>query len=255
MSEQHLLEPFCFLGAKVHPWSSGQTLSEINRRLNKNLFTQHAVVNAAKVINMHKDPMLREAVNSCDIVNADGMGVVWGARILGHDIQERVAGVDLFFRLLELAVETKECVFFLGAEQNVLEKAVLNIRKEYPGLKIAGWHHGYFWDDEESVVRLISSSNAGLLFVAITSPKKEQFIHRWREQLCVKFAMGVGGTFDIVAGMTNRAPKWMQKFGLEWLYRVIQEPDRMWKRYLSTNTLFVCYVIKEWVQMRLSVKK
>ena len=233
-----------FLGARMFPWSTEQTLQEISRRLDDEEFTQHVVVNVAKVVNMRTDEGLREAVNGCDIINIDGMGVVWGARLLGINVSERVAGVDLFFSLLELASERGESVFFLGARENVVNEAVRRIQKNYPLLKIAGWHHGYFWDDEETVVNQIADSGATMLFVAITSPKKEQFIHRWRDRLGVKFAMGVGGTFDIVAGKTRRAPVWMQRAGLEWFFRVMQEPGRMWKRYLVTNSKFIWLLIR-----------
>ena len=112
------------------------------------------------------------------------------------------------------------------------------------GLQLAGFHHGYFWEDENAVVTRIRESGARLLFVAITSPKKENFINRWRDRLGVDFVMGVGGTFDVVAGKVKRAPVWMQKSGLEWFYRVIQEPGRMWRRYLTTNLAFMLMVLK-----------
>ena len=117
--------------------------------------------------------------------------------------------------------------------------------KTHPELKIAGVHHGYFWQNEQEVVELIKQSGARLLFVAITSPKKENFINKWRDQLGVDFVMGVGGTFDVVAGKVNRAPVWMQNAGLEWFYRVLQEPGRMWKRYLLTNSTFAWLLFKE----------
>lgn len=243
-----LPKPVDTLGARMHPWTMEQTVGEIARRLDAGLFTQHVVVNVAKVVNMRRDPALREAVNNCDIINIDGMGVVWGVRMLGIDVPERVAGIDLFFRLLTLAAERGDSVFFLGARQAIVDEAVRRLRQRYPALKIAGWHHGYFWDDEEAVVRKIAGSDAVMLFVAITSPKKERFIHRWQDRLGVKFAMGVGGTFDIVAGKTNRAQKWMQRAGLEWLFRVMQEPGRVWKRYLVTNSKFAWLLLRDrWV--------
>jgi len=241
---EYLPEAVSFLGARMFPWSVAQTLQEIARRLDAGVFTQHVVVNVAKIVNMRADAGLREAVNGCDIINIDGMGVVWGARMLGFDVPERVAGVDLFFSLLAMASKRGDSVFFLGAREDVVNEATRRIRKRYPALEIAGWHHGYFWDDEETVVRQIANSGATMLFVAITSPKKEQFIHRWRDRLGVKFAMGVGGTFDIVGGKTKRAPVWMQRVGLEWLFRVIQEPRRMWKRYLVTNIKFVLLLLR-----------
>ena len=245
-----LPKPISLLGAVMHPWSMEQTIGEISRRINSGEFTQHVVVNVAKVVNMRDNRDLREAVLGCDIVNIDGMGVVWGARMLGFDVPERVAGIDLFFRLLAVSQEDHHSVFFLGAEKHVVDQVVSLMRTSYPSLRVAGWHHGYFGDDEVAVVREIANSAADLLFVAISSPKKEQFIHRWRDQLGVKFAMGVGGTFDIVAGKTRRAPSWMQRSGFEWVYRVIQEPGRMWKRYLVTNTVFAWILLVAWVKRK-----
>lgn len=237
--------PIQMMGVPMHPWTMKETVEEIARRLDAGLFTQHVVVNVAKIVNIHKDPALRNAVLGCDIINIDGMGVLWGAWLLGFDVPERVAGIDLFYRLLALAEKRKDPVFFLGAESEVVTRAVEKAQKIYPRLIIAGYHHGYFWDNEEEVVSKIRESGARLLFVAITSPKKEQFIARWQKQLGVGFAMGVGGAFDIMAGKTKRAPNWMQKMGLEWFYRIVQEPQRMWKRYLVTNSLFVWMLLRE----------
>jgi N-acetylglucosaminyldiphosphoundecaprenol N-acetyl-beta-D-mannosaminyltransferase len=233
-----LPKAFTFFGAPLHPWTMEQTVAEIRRRLAAGEFTQHVVVNVAKIVHMQTNAKLAESVRVCDIVNIDGMGVVWGARFLGHTVPERVAGIDLFERLLQMACETGDAVFLLGAEEPVVRHAAKLLGDKYPALRIAGFHHGFFWENEKAVVDEIRASGARLLFVAITSPKKENFINQWRDQLGVGFVMGVGGTFDIMAGKTRRAPLWMQRTGLEWLYRVLQEPGRMWKRYLTTNLAF-----------------
>lgn len=232
-------------GVRMHALAMDETLELIKARLASGEFTQHVVVNVAKVVNMQSDAALSEAVAACDVINIDGMGVVWGARLSGHAVPERVAGIDLFYELLKYGEEARLPVYFLGATQEVVDKAVANLAGLYPDLLIAGWHHGYFWDDEEAVVAKVRQSGAAMLFVAITSPKKEQFINRWKEQLGVNFAMGVGGTFDIVAGKSKRAPVWMQKSGLEWFCRVIQEPRRMWRRYLVTNVKFLIMLVQQ----------
>lgn len=242
---EKVLERIEFLGAKMDAATMDETVACIDQRIQANRFTQHVVVNVAKLVNMRNDTHLRESVSACDIINIDGMGVVWGARFLGRDVPERVSGIDLFLELLALASKRKYPVFLLGAKHEVVEKAVEILKEEFRDLKIAGYHHGYFWEDEKAVVEKIRESGARLLFVAITSPKKENFINRWKEQLGVEFVMGVGGTFDVVAGKVKRAPEWMQKAGLEWLYRVIQEPRRMWKRYLVTNSKFGWLLLKE----------
>lgn len=226
------------LGCPMDVASMSETVEAVRSAVANRRFTQHVVVNVAKLVHMRNDPQLRDSVHSCDIINIDGMGVVLGARFLGHAVPERVAGVDLFHELLAMSTSNNFPVFLLGAKEDVLALAVQKVQAQNPGLKIAGYHHGYFWDDEAAMVETIRASGARLLFVAITSPKKENFINRWRDQLGVDFVMGVGGTFDVVAGKVKRAPQWMQKWGLEWLYRVIQEPGRMWKRYLTTNCTF-----------------
>lgn len=203
------------------------------------------VVNVAKLVYMRSNQQLRESVSSCDIINIDGMGAVLGARFLGHKVPERVAGIDLFDELLSMSEKNGFSVFLLGAKADVVSAVSVKVQAKYPKLTIAGYHHGYFWDYEEAIVRQIRDSGAKLLFVAITSPKKENFINRWRKGLGVDFVMGVGGTFDVVAGKVKRASLWIQKWGLEWLYRIIQEPRRMYKRYLVTNTLFAKYLLVE----------
>lgn len=225
--------------------SIDDTVSQIETAIHNQQFIQHVVVNAAKLVNMQRDHELATSVTECDIINIDGMGVVWGARFCGHNVSERVTGIDLFHRLVEMSADRSLPIFLLGAHEDVVAKAAKTLSQQHPNLTIAGYHHGYFWDDEKAVVEKIKKSEAKLLFVAITSPRKENFINKWKNELNVNFVMGVGGTFDVVAGKVKRSPKWMQNLGLEWLYRVIQEPRRMWKRYLITNSTFAWLIIKE----------
>jgi N-acetylglucosaminyldiphosphoundecaprenol N-acetyl-beta-D-mannosaminyltransferase len=223
----------------------GETVDLIDERIKKKIFTQHVVVNVAKIVNMQTDQQLADSVRACDVINIDGMGVVWAARMLGNDVPERVAGIDLFEQLLELATRRGYSIYLLGAREEIVSTVALKLNAKFPDLNIAGCHHGYFWGNEEAVVEDIRKSGARMLFVAITSPKKEQFIDKWRNRLGVDFAMGVGGTFDVVAGKVQRAPLWMRRSGLEWLFRVIQEPGRMWKRYFRTNILFAGMLLRE----------
>jgi N-acetylglucosaminyldiphosphoundecaprenol N-acetyl-beta-D-mannosaminyltransferase len=198
------------------------------------------ILNVAKIVNIRKDPLLRTSLDESDIILADGVPIVWLSRMLGTTLPERIAGIDLMYRLLERASEKNYSVYFLGAKPEVVEKVVEFIKNSYPGLRVAGYRDGYFKQSEErKVAEDINESCADILFVAISSPKKETFLGKWRSSLNVPICHGVGGSFDIIAGVTKRAPLWMQKFGLEWLYRLIQEPRRMWKRYLVTNTIFM----------------
>jgi N-acetylglucosaminyldiphosphoundecaprenol N-acetyl-beta-D-mannosaminyltransferase len=209
------------------------------------------VVNAAKIVNMQRDPALRADVLASDIVLADGMAVVWASRLLGEPLPARVAGIDLMERLLERAAQQGYRVYCLGATEDVLNGAIAGFRRRYPGVSIVGSHHGYFKDDQEAAVAAdIRSARPDIVLIAITSPRKEQFLARWSRDLDVPVWHGVGGSFDVVAGKVRRAPDRWQRLGLEWLYRVKQEPGRLWKRYLVTNTLFVGAVIMEWAGRR-----
>ncbi len=238
-----------FLGSPMDNLTMKESVALIENKISANEFMQHVVVNVAKLVHMQNDKVLSESVKACDMINIDGMGVVLGARFCGHNVAERVAGVDLFYELLAMSAKRDFPVFLLGAEPAVVNETAAKVKLLYPNLIVAGSQHGYFWGndghDEKAVVEQIKQSGAKLLFVAITSPKKENFINKWQDELGVNFVMGVGGTFDVVAGKVKRAPKWMQKYGLEWLYRIIQEPRRMWKRYLVTNTRFLFLLLKE----------
>jgi N-acetylglucosaminyldiphosphoundecaprenol N-acetyl-beta-D-mannosaminyltransferase len=243
-----------FLGASMHAMSMQQTIAEIDKRISQHTFTQHVVINVAKLISMRSDSKLYNSVQSCDIINIDGMGVVWGARMLGHDIPERVAGVDLFMELVQLSAHKSYPIFLLGATDDVVSSTRSTLEAQYPSLQIAGHHNGYFWDDEAAVVQKIRNSGARLLFVAISSPQKENFIERWKHELGVDFVMGVGGTFDVVAGKVKRAPVWVQHAGMEWLFRLLQEPRRMWRRYLTTNLAFAQLMLAEKFKPRVVVR-
>jgi N-acetylglucosaminyldiphosphoundecaprenol N-acetyl-beta-D-mannosaminyltransferase len=180
------------------------------------------------------------------------MAVVWASRLLGQPLRERAAGIDLFERLLELANREGFSVFFLGASQEVLEDLLVKARQRHPALRIAGSRNGYFSDEQaEDVAREISAAHPDILFVGISTPKKEIFLEAWGAKIDVLVCHGVGGSFDVFAGKTRRAPLLWQRLGLEWLFRVVQEPRRMWKRYLVTNTLFISMVFREWCRTRL----
>jgi N-acetylglucosaminyldiphosphoundecaprenol N-acetyl-beta-D-mannosaminyltransferase len=199
------------------------------------------VINAGKVVLMQDDRQLFESVVSADVINADGQSIVWAARLLGLPIPERVSGADLMPQLIDLAFQKNYKCYFLGASQAVVEKVVNLYKAKYGDQIIAGFRNGYFDKEEENTIAHdIALSGAQMLFVAISSPKKENFLYNNSKILSsVNFTMGVGGTFDIIAGLTSRAPKWMQRWGMEWIYRLLQEPGRLWRRYLIGNAKFI----------------
>jgi len=231
-------------GVSMHAWSMEHTVHVIQERLERGQLTQHVCINVAKLVNMQSDAALAESVLESDIINIDGFGVAASGRIFGLDIPERVSGIDLFYQLLALAEEKHYSVYFLGAMDEILQSTMKRIVCDYPQLAVAGFHNGYFWDEEEEVVQTIAASGADMLFVAISSPHKENFINKWKTRLNVKFVMGVGGTFDVVAGKVKRAPLWLQNYGFEWLWRVMQEPGRLWKRYLISNSKFLYMMVR-----------
>ena len=223
-----------------------QTIEKISNSINNNQQIHHVVVNAAKIVALQKDLKLRESVNCCDIINADGQAVVWASRFLKNPLPERVAGIDLMENLVVLAHKKEYKIFFLGAREEIVSNVVSIYSNKFSPNIIAGYRNGYFdKDQEKSIAKQVSDSGANILFVAISSPKKEIFLNENKSILKnVNFIMGVGGSFDVVSGLVKRAPQWMQKFGLEWLYRLIQEPKRMWRRYLVGNTKFIFLVLK-----------
>ena len=209
------------------------------------------MVNAAKVVAMRRNEQLRHAVADSGMVLADGQSVVWASRMLGAPLPERVAGIDLFLELLDEADRHGYRVYFLGARRDVLDRMLAEVGRRYPGLAVAGARDGYFRPDEEpEVVAEIRRSGANLLFIGMTSPKKELFVSQWGKTSQASVVHGVGGSFDVLAGLTRRAPVWYQDHGLEWLYRAWQEPVRLGRRYVTTNIWFAGLVAGELLRRR-----
>lgn len=214
----------------------------------------HMVItaNAAHLCMMRRDPELASACRAAQLTVADGMSVVWALRASGQPAPERVAGVDLMDRLLAEAGRSRLRVYFLGAKREVVETLANKSRVRYPGLEIAGFRDGYFGLEEHQViVEEIRTSDADILFVGMPSPFKETWCERHRERLCVPVIMGVGGSFDVLAGYIRRAPRWVQSAGLEWSWRLLMEPRKMWRRYLTTISEFVWLAGREIVARRL----
>lgn len=223
-----------------------QTLDIVHKAIESKKPVHHVVVNAAKMVHAQKDKGLRDSIVSCDIVNADGQAVVWASRFLNKPLPERVAGIDLMEKLIQSAADKRYKIFFFGAKEEVVRKVVNKYACLYGTEIIAGYRNGYYaLDEEANIAQQIAESNADILFVAMSSPKKEIFLETYKNLIKTPFIMGVGGSFDVVSGLVKRAPLWMQKAGLEWLYRTYQEPKRMWKRYLYTNTGFLYLIFKE----------
>lgn len=197
-------------------------------------------VNASHLCMMRHDPALALASRAAHLIVADGMSVVWALRALGQSAPERIAGVDLMAHLLAAAGAQRLRVYFLGARREVVTALAETSRVRYPGIEIAGFRDGYFGpEDHQAIVEEIRASGAHMLFVGMPTPFKETWCERHQQHLEVPVIMGVGGSFDVLAGFVWRAPRWLQAVGLEWFWRLLMEPRRLWKRYLTTNIEFI----------------
>jgi len=234
------------LGCPISKLNLDQVIDEAEGFIKSKKPHYIAVVNVAKIVKMRSDRRLTASVKSAHLIGADGVPLVWASRLLGNPLPGRVNGTDLMYRLLEKADEKGYRVFFFGAKEKILQAVLTRVRAEYPGVRVAGWQNGYFKpEDEWNIARKIRASRADVLFIAFGTPKKEIWVGRYLQAMGVPVVHGVGGSFDVFAGLIPRAPVWMQKAGLEWLFRLLQEPRRMWKRYLVTNSLFLGLLVKE----------
>lgn len=234
------------MGCDIDNLTMEETLQTVEGFIDSGRPHQHVVVNVDKLVKARRDPELREVINNCALVNVDGMPVVWASRLMGKPLKERVAGVDLFESLMARAATKGWRIYLLGAREEIVSRVRHLYEAKYPGLVIAGHRNGYWKAEEEAgVVQQIADARADILFVAISSPKKEQFLARHQAHMKIPFAMGVGGTFDVAAGHVKRAPLWMQRSGLEWFYRFLQEPRRMFRRYFIEDMAFIGMVARE----------
>jgi N-acetylglucosaminyldiphosphoundecaprenol N-acetyl-beta-D-mannosaminyltransferase len=204
-----------------------------------------STVNVSILMAMRSDRMLQSYVDRSAIVVADGQPLVWYGRLSNARLPERVTGIDLIDGLCRRAAERNIAVFALGGTDSVLERALLALRDRHPGLRITGLSGHYPESAAASRVAAINASGAHLLLVGMGSPRQERFIETHWESLRVAAAVGVGGSFDVIAGARVRAPRWLRRMGLEWLIRLAQEPRRLFPRYASSNSRFCVLSMRE----------
>jgi N-acetylglucosaminyldiphosphoundecaprenol N-acetyl-beta-D-mannosaminyltransferase len=239
------------LGCVFDRLDMDQTLARVEEIIASRIPSQHLAVSATNVVALHEDPRLRQIMHECAIVGVDGQGVVWASRLLGDPLPERVSAADLMERLFAVAAEKGYRVFILGAKQDVLERAVANLYRRHPRLAIAGYRNGYFGPEEDAeVIEEICAVRPDILFAAMSSPKKEYWLSEHKAELGVPFVMGVGGAIDVVAGVTRRAPRIVQRSGFEWFYRMVQEPRRLMRRFLVGNAKFLLLLARELARRR-----
>ena len=214
---------------------------------------QIATVNADFVVNSLHDPELRRILQAADMATADGMPLVWGSRLLGGPLPGRVTGADLVPALAQRAAQKGYSIFFLGARPGIAAQAAAILQSRYPGLNVAGVFSplpSTVLDMDRSAVEAVLAAQPDILLVAFGNPKQEKWIHMYAQELRVPIAIGIGGTLDMIVGVTKRAPIWMQRIGLEWIYRLVQEPGRLVKRYLHDFGYFGYFFARQWLAMR-----
>lgn len=215
------------LGADIHCITLEEAILNAKEYFDGDICRMVATPNSEIIMNAMKDPEFMDILNSADMIIPDGIGLVYASKILKQPLKERVTGIDFAEGILEYLNNEGKSVFLFGSKPGIAEKAVENLSQKYPDIKFTGTYHGYYKDtEEEKIVELINEATADLLCVALGSPKQERFINKYRGRLKVKVAIGVGGSLDVWAGTLKRAPVFFQKTGLEWFYRLIQEPSR-----------------------------
>ena len=235
-----------FMGSPLDTYTFQGAVEEIARRMRQKASTSLVnFLNVAKVVKARSSPELREILWDGDLVLADGKPLLPFGRGLGLRVPERIAGVDLMMELVKVSSREGFRIYLLGAKRDVLEACCRNLERLHPGLVIAGCRDGYFRPGEvDQVIEEINQARPDILFVGMGTPQKERFAFEHRKKLRVPVVQGSGGTFDVIAGITKRAPRWMQAMGLEWFYRVLQEPRRLFWRYFSTNLAFLLLFVR-----------
>jgi N-acetylglucosaminyldiphosphoundecaprenol N-acetyl-beta-D-mannosaminyltransferase len=240
-----------FFGLPFYRLTMAEAVAVIDGFIRRGTPHRITVLNAARIIGCRQNPLLGQIAATADLVLNDGMGLMYASRLLGRPLPELLAGPWMMDLLVRHAAEQGYSIYFLGAKPEIVSRAVQNFRGTYPSLKIAGYHDGYFSSQEEpEIVSLIKEAHPDILLVAMGSPREELFIYQHVQEMGVPVCLDLGGAFDVAAGLTRLAPRWMGVAGLEWFYRIIQEPGRLWKRYLTVIPWFAFLVLRQLVHER-----
>jgi len=239
------------LGIRVDEYDMQAALARLTKLLEQpgqKEAAQVVTINPEGVMLAKADPELQRIVEQAALVTADGTGILWAAEKLGKPLKERVTGIDLLEKLAEQAAKKGWKVYLLGAKPGIAEQAAAELCCRHPGLQIAGMENGYFRDREEAVIEAIRRTEADILFAALGMPFQEHWLYQHRKELGCRVSIGVGGSFDVLAGTVKRAPRLWQKLRLEWLWRLLSDPKR-WRRYLAIPR-FMQAVLREKKQLR-----
>jgi N-acetylglucosaminyldiphosphoundecaprenol N-acetyl-beta-D-mannosaminyltransferase len=233
------------LGAAIDALNMEETVERVAGFIRSGRPHRIITLNPEFLYRAQSENRLMELAGRADLVTPDGEGIVWACRVAGRPVPERVAGIDLMYRLVERAAAEGWRVYLLGAAPGVAEEAARKFCLDYPGLQVAGVHHGYFKENEAGLIAgEIRKTRPALIFAALGAPRQELWIDRYIEETGAAAAMGVGGSFDVVAGRVRRAPLWVRRLRLEWLARLLMEPSR-WRRQLVLP-LFAWLVITKY---------
>lgn len=240
-----------FMNTEIDNLTIAEALERIDEIIQENNSAYLVTPNVDHIVQLEKNNELRKAYQNAALILTDGHPLMWISKLYGTPIREKINGADLFFPVCELAAQKNYSVFFLGAAEGVAEKAAENLMKRYDGLKIAGTYsppYGFEKNNAETekIIRLIRQAKPHILIVALGCPKQELFMYHHCKDLCVPISMGLGASIDFAAGNVKRAPKWMTNHGLEWLYRTIQEPGRLAKRYFIDGISIGRLILKYW---------
>lgn len=231
------------LGVEIDKVNMDEAAAMLAEYLEMDMCSMVFTPNSEILLDAVKEREFEGILSSGQLVVPDGIGVVIASRFYGTPLKERVAGYDLMLRLMETADSQGRSIYLFGGKEGVAEEAAIKLTERYGGLRIAGTRNGYFEDDEEGkIIEDINNRKADILLVALGAPKQEKFIYKHKEELKVKIAMGVGGSLDVLAGRTKRAPVFYQKAGLEWFYRLIKEPRRIMRIMRLPKFLALAFV-------------
>ena len=235
-----MIQAIKILGVPVHAMTMQEAVKTLEERMLAKEQTFVVTANAEIIMMCQENADYKKIIcEDAELVLPDGAGAVWAGRHLGYKVPERVAGFDLYNELLDLSAHKGYKAYFFGGSPGVAEAAKAKAEELYPGVKVVGCHNGYFKDEDvPQIIADINASGADMLFVALGAPKQEKWMYAHKDHVN-GVMIGVGAGFDYHAGNIKRAPGWMQKLSLEWLYRLLQDPKRLFKRYLVTNTRYL----------------
>jgi N-acetylglucosaminyldiphosphoundecaprenol N-acetyl-beta-D-mannosaminyltransferase len=249
------LDRVSLLGVDIDNLTMAETLTRIEQMISSGTFSYVVTPNVDHLMKVQKDSVFREIYKGANLAVPDGAPLLWASKILGTPLKERVNGTDLFLETCALAATKGYSIFLLGGDPGFAEKAGVMLKEKYPGLKVAG-HYGpeFGWEKDLSesvrVQKLITASNADILFVAMGAPRQEIWMGQFGPGCNVRVAFGIGGSFSILIGAIKRAPLWMRRSGLEWFWRMLFEPRRLYKRYLIDDMPFILLIARAWLKQR-----